>query len=792
MAVKLKSLDDVTLDPPVSRIGNAWQARQLVSSLVDDEDERQARRNKMQGLFDGNPPWTRGFLKEKGQGHRVSFNLRESEGMLDAAKTPYYDLVFEVPRFCNITFDLYDIDQELCSEWSEIVSEEFHYMLDEWKGYDREIQLSQWEMCAFGKGPMFWGHPISWQPMAIKEGRALVPYRTRAGVEYLELLVIMWRVRPGKLYDMVRDLESAKAVGWNRDLTLKEIAKAGEYGPGWVTGHASRVEKLQKAIRHGDQYYDISQAQDVLVSSIFTSNFDGGVDHFIIGRSPDSDNKEEDVDSDNPDDVEVGYMYRRRKEYEEFSQIICPFFFDTGPDGEWHGIKGLGPKIFDFCDVSNRSFCQTIDGATIGSGLVLEAGDAGAYNESQIMSIGGATVVRHGSRVVQTRIADSLQGALQVRKALTDILQTNTGTYRQPAQMEQHAPTYGQEQMYAQMRGALTKGSVSRYYNQLDPFYSEMVRRALDDRQSDKVPGGKAAIKFKENCLKRGVPEGALKWENVKCVKAVRSIGYGSPQLRDMATKELMSMTPAMDENARNYAERLRVAAIPGVGQAGANILFPSLNKKRLPEDHVWEAMQENRSLREANGAMFAPVTSKQNHKVHFMVHFTDAMHHAQQMQQGGAKAHEVLIHLDEVGPHIKQHLEKMPQLDKLAALYAGNQQNSRKQDGEHKQMEKAWHSLSQMTDKLHAEVERANDENAKAKGNGNGQAQQQPQLDPDIMVDLFKAKSEMDIKREKMRGGLALAAEKQAFTHRLKDAGMAADIHRENARFTHSLLLDR
>src|SRR6202007_886831 len=106
---KLKSLDPETLEEPKTRIGSAAQANQFVQRLVNDDDERADRRAKMQGLLDGNQPWSHRTLIEKGQGHRTNFNLREAEGVLDAAKTPYYDLVFEVPRFVNITLDLDDV-----------------------------------------------------------------------------------------------------------------------------------------------------------------------------------------------------------------------------------------------------------------------------------------------------------------------------------------------------------------------------------------------------------------------------------------------------------------------------------------------------------------------------------------------------------------------------------------------------------------------------------------------------------------------------------------------------------
>jgi hypothetical protein len=98
--------------------------------------------------------------------------------------------------------------------------------------------------------------------------------------------------------------------------------------------------------------------------------------------------------------------------------------------------------------------------------------------------------------------------------------------------------------------------------------------------------------------MKRGIPEEILKFDNVQDVEAVPSLGYGSPQMRDIASQSLMALLPFMDEEARNTALRMRVCAIPGLGQQAADVFFPSLKKKGFPTITPPRHLRKQRSAR--------------------------------------------------------------------------------------------------------------------------------------------------------------------------------------------------
>src|SRR5215469_727799 len=750
---RLATLDPVTGERPSSRIGNAGNARSLVQRLKYEDETRMYRYTRQMGLMDGNPPWNNQRLIDLGQGHRANFNLRESEGIVEAAKTPYYDLVFEVPLFTKITFDLDGAEAHVLSQWSDIISEEYNETLLGWDGFDQNIQLHQWQMVVNGVGPMHWPHYIGWHSEALKSRKVLVPQETKANTEQLELVAVLHSYRADELEQFIQKGGTYKedGEGWNVPLCKQAIIDSA-FREMRQTYGMENYDLYQRAIRTGDIFYGIHRSTRIYVASIFVKEFGGKISHYMITDSILGTSSSEAATADDLGE-EVGYLFKRRNKYEDFSQVLCPFFFDVGPDGTWHSVKGLGPKIFDFCDISNRTFCQMLDGAVIGSGITLEAGDSNSIEETQIALVGGATVVSPGYKVVQTRIAESLNGAMGMRRELLGVMQQNTGAYRQRQDEGQKpAPTYGQEQMQTQAEALLTKGSTNRYYINLDKFHRETLRRMLDPAQSASIPGGQEALDFIARCSMRGIPEEILSFKRIKKVVSTRSLGYGSPQLRDLATRELVSLIPYMDEIGRNHALRARAAALPGIGMGAVDAFFPPIEKTGVPNAHTSLAVLENNALRVPGGK--ALVEPQQNHSIHFDEHMKDVTAHVQDPQ---AQPMEKFVHLQNAGPHLVKHL----------SLLKGDP--TRK--NEVRQKQKALTQLGKTTDQLKQQL----GESMRSGGNGQGQPQPpaQPQVDPAKMA---KVQGDLALKARKQGADLQLKTEKQAHAQRLSDMKTAAD----------------
>lgn len=749
---RLATLDPETGRKPSSRIGNAGNARSLVQRLKQEDNTRMYRYTQIQGLMDGNPPWNGQRLIDMGQGHRANFNLRESEGIVEAAKTPYYDLVFEVPQFALIEFDNAGMASYIVDQWSQIIAEEYSDTLSSWDGFDIQMQLHQWQMIVNGTGPIFWPHYLSWYSEACKARKVLVPIETWADVDRLEMCVVLHSYRADELDSFLDGkgvTDDPTGEGWNRPLCKQAIIDSAmrEMRQTWGL---ENYDLYQRAIRTGDLYYGIHRSDRIYVASIFVKEFGGKVSHYIITDSP--------INQDQPFDTlgeETGYLFKRKNKYDNFNQVICPFFFDSGPDGTWHSVKGLGPKIYDYCDVSNRTFCQMLDGAVIGSGITLETQDGNALEETQISLVGGASVVAPGYKVAQTRIAEALDGALAVRRELHGTLQANTGSYRQRTDEAKPEPTLGQAQLVFQQQGTLTKGATNRYYSNLDKWHRETLRRLLDPAQNESIPGGRQAMEFQARCIVRGIPKEFLVYKKVRRVISSRSIGYGSPQLRDTTTNQLIGLIPYMNEVGRNHALRAKVASMPGVGMHSVDSFFPPIEKSGVPDAHAALAVLENNALRQQGGR--ALVEPQQNHSIHFDTHMQDVMQHLQGNDPPPAK----LIHMEQAGPHMAQHLQML--------------QGDPTRKDEVKQKQKQLDMVGKVSDQLHQQLTEAMGAMADQMPNGNGDQPPDPKM--------VKVMGDLNLKAQKQERDHALKERKLEHGEQLSDKKTGAAIQRETAK---------
>lgn len=743
----LHSLHAETLKAPESRIRSASAVRSRITELKAAEKTRAARRAKIQGLLDGNRPYNQQTLRDKGQGHRTNLNRREGEGWANSAKTPYYDVAMENERPINVVLD-YGEDPWRTLEWSTTVSEELKELIDRWDGYDFNTQLVQWQMCVFGVGHMVFEKRMDWRPRARKVGDVLVPDGTSADLDELEECAIPRTMMPVQLYRLIEKEEAAKTAGWFVERAKRAIVNAATQSFKDANGdHWS--EEYQTSLRCGDVAWN-SKSSRIHVVDYLIKEFDGTITKAIV-----LDDGTGNITLD-PGKDQDGFLFKKKKCFDSFSEVICPFFFDIGT-GEWHSIKGLGPKIYDFCEVLNRLGSGTIDGARMGSALVLQAGDANATQQTQINEMGGAFVVQPGYTVVQNKIAESLQGPLAVMRDIQNTLQSNTGEYRQRVSAEDMEPTLGQAQLNAASQSRLSKAAINRYCKSLDRMYREMVRRIFNPKLTKNDPGGKEALEFIDKCVARGVPKEALAFDKICSIKASRPFGHGSEQMRMVLADKVVAMLPTMNERSRNTALRMWAAAY--FGQHVANQLYPAFDTPQQADDHIGMATLENNILRQMGGEVVR--TPSQDDATHFTVHFADTQETVTDLQAGKVQPMQALVHLHQAGPHMKQHLDAI----------AGDP-TRKDQVG---QMQQAWLALSKVADQLQQQIAEA------AKAEAQAEAQE-PKISEEHAREMLSIQLEHQRKVMKLQGDMAIKADKHVATKALKDLQTADSIRRKNA----------
>ncbi len=218
-------------------------------------------------------------------------------------------------------------------------------------------------------------------------------------------------------------------------------------------------------------------------------------------------------------------------------------------------------------------------------------------------------------------------------------------------------------------------------------------------------------------------------------IKATRAIGYGSPQMQEVVTNGLMQLLPMLNEEGRNNVLRRRAALL--VGQANVDSVVPPYGATSMPGNDEWDATVENNDLREPGGE--ARVTDQQNHVIHFGIHMKEIQDNMQAMQAGQVDLPQLLLLLEQTGPHMNDQVKKMR--DAIVGL-------------------------AKATDMIKQQMQQAAEAQAKQQMQQQ-QAQQQAQPDP---AALAKVVGDLKLKSMKQEGDMQLKTVKQAQQMKLKD----------------------
>lgn len=766
--VAIKPLDKDTLAPPKpSRVGDAAAIRSRITEMLRDDRTRSENRRVMKGWFNGQArPYDQGMLDSLGQGDRTNFNPRQAKGMIESAKLPFYTLIFRSPRFLQVKCD-YGYQPFRRAEWSEKISKYAHQMLQEWDDHDYNVQLYTKDMSTWGVGMTVWPDDENWQWDFVKINHFLVPGEASSNVKKWEELALFKAWNPVELYKLIENEESSKTMGWFTEAVKQALVNAAPtnmqtrpgFGDHWGEEYAS-------SLRRGDVWWNRTQSQ-VRTWYYLVREFSGKITECIVLEDG---SNGLDMNLDKEDST---LLFKRVDRYESFSQKVCPFPFDVG-EGELHSVKGLGPDIFDNTMVKARLLCDTVDGARRSALMILEATEATAMQETQLVTINGATVISPGFKAIQNRMQSDMDGPIKVQRELDNTLQNATGQYQVRGASEDLGPdrTAREVTINAQQENALTESSSDRFCKRLDAQYYEVIRRAIklgvpihkrrhpdnDIEKADNTEvteeGGKSgAYWFVRRCVEDDVPIEALDMKWICSVQATRGVGGGSQAAKDISTAGMMGMYPLASEQGKRHIARMRSMFL--CGQADTDVVFPPFEEGDVPNDHEWAATMENNSA--GNPLAILEVTPKQDPTIHFMTHFRYASQMVQAAQEGAISPIQALIVLHMLGPHMKEHLDQM----------VGDP--TRKD--ELKQLSEAWLALSKVADQLQQQVDEAQQAKQKA----------QPQVSPEMIAAVIKAQGELKIKAFKTQGDMALKVKKQEQAMKLKDLAQAQKIEHAN-----------
>ena len=690
---------------PQKRIKSSDSLISIADKYIEQDENASYLRARAQALVNGEAPYDAEELKSKGLTHVVNANFGEASSIMEAALAPYIELQNGVPRIANVIMDSYEGES---NEDSEIISEEFDWMIKEWSDYSYNMQLLSREFVGDGVGVAMWPdeRSVFWEPCGLKDFK--VARDTKVSDESIEVAIVQRSMSVSELYNYIRNPEIAKKLGWNINAVKQAIWKASTKSDRWKN-YTAHWEDFEREIKENDLYQGESAYHRAQLVYGYNREFDGKFTQ-LIGSRDSSD-----------------FLYERYSRYGNVNQCFVIFTYGVG-QGTFHTIRGLKQKIYNQIQISNRVLCQAAQ-AAITSGLIQLQGDSEAIQDFQYIEVGPYTFIPSGLTPIQLQPPAVATQGLPVYNLMSQVLQNNTGSYRsRQSTPDGQARSATEVVQQARQESTLNAAALELFYTPYNKLLTEQYRRAVSPLLTAGDKGGKLALEFRRRCARRGVSVERMR--SFLKVTAMRAMGDGSPVMTEMASKQLMELYSLMDEKGKENTLRAVVAGIPGVGYQKVNLFVADKGPRRVVDFDI--ANLENGNLRQGIQQL---VHDSQNHAVHIEAHIPMIAQIVEAHRQQQIPDEQAMQILRPASDHVTEHL----------VMFSTN--SFRKQ--EVNELKRQLQNLTAYVDELEQQViNRMMAEQSKAKE----QIAQQPegQIDPKMEFELQKAQLRLAEMQEK------------------------------------------
>jgi hypothetical protein len=544
-------------------------------------------------MLDGNAPYDPVKLRAMGQGWRTNLNFMEGYSNVQAVKTPYFALIGSVPAYAEVRTNEGGSNQRL---WSEIITEQFSKMIKRWKDFSYQMQKAQQELVKFGIGPVLLPDKYNWRFEALRHRDLLVPEHSAGSLMAWPYFAIRTEMQAMDLWAKVRPQaeEYSESIGWNIEQTRQAVQYSSrDLFSGKITWDGRNWEQWQDAFKNNDIYMSLVAAESLMVYHLFIREYSEKISHYILAENA----------------LLSDFLFKRVNRYDSIPQVLTIFRNDVG-NGDYHSIRGIGRLQYQHIECTNRLKNHLFDMGVAGTAINLKAQTSKARDELQIMQMGPINILPPDVDLVQNRVVGFLTDAMTLDRELSAHLSANLGTVRRPGvgYQGQTRPTAVQVQQDVINTTQITEGQMILHFMDLDLLYEQMYLRASDPNTPDKE-----ALIFQKACEDKGVPMIALR--NYDLVRATRTAGYGSPQMRQVRSQQMMPYIGMLPESGRYNWVRDEVIAI--AGPDNVDRYFP---EQAFPTHDQWEANMENGVMHAGQHVMIA---DGQNHAVHADVHIT-------------------------------------------------------------------------------------------------------------------------------------------------------------------------
>ena len=624
---ELGSLDEKG-NPVESRLKDVKSAISIFENLRRADEQSSINRARVDAMFDGANPYNQSALASSGQGLKTNLNFGEAQRLLDISLSAYVDLYSSLEKLVEVKSNQGNATE--VGRFEDIVSEEITQLLRCWPEFHSLYLRLCTTFIKHGVAVTYFDTPDDWKFRVGGFADMLIPRQTPASEAMIDIAIGRREYHLHELFAFIKNEKAATRVGWNVDEVKRVIMKCASTNGRKRNVNYESWETLQQEFKNND-IHEGHNNPTVSVLHHWVREMDGSISHYICSEKDAKD-----------------FLYKKISRYDKPEHAYVMFTYGVGSNGTYHSIRGLGHRIFNHIQTSNRLRCQMIDGAMLGSAVMIQPENQRALDELGFTYYGAYAVLSPNVNIIEKAVPNL---STAVKPALEDIsnqlaLNTDTVSTYGP---QQSSPYKNQMQVVADMdvQTRLSGASLNLFYASWNRLLREVVRRIVTTKKSDPM-----LKDFYERCAMRGVPENFIRSLDTMRTKAVRSIGNGSYANRLVALKELQAISGSFDETGRRNLTRDIVST--RVGHDLADRYTPQQSEPRPTIDSKI-AYLENQELMAGEPV---PVVDAEMHGAHLNVHLPELNQLIEELNQGAADPVESLPALQAFYQHISETVQ--------------------------------------------------------------------------------------------------------------------------------------
>ncbi|MGB2185039.1 MAG: hypothetical protein ACPH5P_00020 [Akkermansiaceae bacterium] len=621
--------EESTPEAPKERLKSACNLRSLHHHLVDMDETSERNRSKVQNLKDYKPPLDEQVLRKRGQGSRFNINFGEVASVINEATSQYIDSFVSPEHLIEVKLARNTFEDSQRYAYQRIMSDEFTKMIRSWDGGLYEYLTLIDQFVTHGVGIGYFEDSTTWQWRGAGLRDIKFPRRTQATPDGVEVCTCESFFTPSELSEKIQDEEAATAMGW--DVEVVKMALKNSSDELYQHDYPEEMQEAEKANDLENQY-ETTVFNPIRVIHAWVKEMDGSVSSYICTKNAPGSNGKRNKD------LEKRYLFKSQGEYENLSEALHIFPFQTGNKGNIYTVRGLGYMMYPQGMAYNLMQCHLLDSAKDSLSVKYISPSEKAIDRVPIIQAGPATLIPPQLQIAENQKAPDLQrSAMPALDLLTSQMNKRSVSSTMSSVFSDAPDRRSKFELTAALEhfNSLNSAAMLLFSRPWRSLLTECVKRAFDPIQNALTESGEMALRMQKACMERGVPPQALFTIDLHETKTGVPAGPGGKAARAAQFEAAAAMYTSMDDAGRQAFNRDKLVDILGVERADRYI---SLEQPRELLDHQIARLENNDLI---EGSKLSPSNSE-NYLVHLRVHLEALMAGVQQVEEGEAELTEV------------------------------------------------------------------------------------------------------------------------------------------------------